>query len=113
MLCLSPSNIAGGIFKSDSVAAYYPIDRNQKTEANADRHHRRATVGEKWQRHADDEKDPEHHGNVDSQLDKNQRTNADRQHVCETLPRWRGRYFSIRANCSAVISMPQIIAHLV
>jgi hypothetical protein len=24
MLCPSPSNIAGGIFKRDSVAAYYP-----------------------------------------------------------------------------------------
>src|SRR5271167_3978735 len=28
MLCLSPSHIAGGIFKRDSVAAYYP-DRSQ------------------------------------------------------------------------------------
>jgi hypothetical protein len=90
-----------------------PIDRNQKIEANADRRHRRATIEEKWQRHADHGKNPEHRGNVDSKFDKYQRTDADRQHVCETLPRWPGRYFSIRANCSAVISMPQIAAHLV
>src|ERR1700686_3528442 len=31
MLCLSPSNIAGGIFKRDSVAAYYP-DRSQSKD---------------------------------------------------------------------------------
>jgi hypothetical protein len=90
-----------------------PIDRNQKIQANADRHDGRATIGEKWQRHADHGKNPEHRGNVDSKFDKNQRTDADSKQVWEILPRLPGRYFSIRANCSAVISMPQIAAHLV
>jgi len=35
MLCLSPNNIARDTLKRDSVATYCPIDRNQKTEANA------------------------------------------------------------------------------
>jgi hypothetical protein len=42
----------GGLFKPDSVASYYP-DRSQSKDR---------TIGEKWQRHADHRKDPEHHG---------------------------------------------------
>ena len=98
MLCLSPSNIAGVFLSAILLPHTIPIDCHPKAEAKA---HRSpfdlATMGEKWQRHADHGIDPEHHGNLDSKFDKNQRTDADRQHETEIIPRCAGMHHRIGA----------------
>jgi hypothetical protein len=80
MLCLSLSNIAGGILSATLLPHTIPIDRNQKTEANADRHHFPSTMA-----------------TLIVNSTKNQRADADRQHGTEIIPRCAGMHHRIGA----------------
>lgn len=59
-------------------------------ETAEDCHHRRAAVGDQWQRHADHWHNTRHHGDVDGGIEKNRQGRAGNQQACKlAAPRHR------------------------